>query len=110
MGSDTSDNKDDTNNSACDYGAIGTHDSSVSPFSTNADKDELNNDDLVLANIENEQYSRILKVIPRNIDNHQFFFENRRMLPKSYTYRHIFRWMIILPVLKFVPGNGKIHL
>ena len=109
MGLDTSDDKNDAVKSVYDYDAIGTDDSSVSPFSGNDDEDELNNDDLVLANIENEQHSRILKVIPTNIDNNQFFSKHLRMLLKSHAYRHLFRWMIILPMLKFIPRNGNIH-
>ena len=77
---DSSDDNDNLDSSGNSSGNVSNNDFSlsdnnVSTFGGKIDKDESINNDLVLANIEKDQHSRILKVIPRNIDNHLFFFE-----------------------------------
>ena len=74
----TSDSGDDADYCMSDYRNASTDDgSSTSSFGPKVhDKDDrVGNDDLVLANIEGEQHSRILKVMPKKFHNNQFFFE-----------------------------------
>ncbi len=79
---------------------------------TSSDKDGDDNKDreetVAVLNVEAKQHSRILKVMPRNCNDQQFFSNNLTMIEKKqFTYCRLLRLMMIRSIVKFVPWNGK---